>query len=78
LRFRQVGRHSWGRLLSPIVRIGMAVLDFAIRLGLGSFVAPLYPYLVVEVACARDSANQETSAAIQGDEIESCMDGNSV
>nr|BAJ06988.1 methyltransferase type 11 [uncultured bacterium] len=49
LKFRQVGRHLWGRLGSPLMRIAIRTLDVFSRAGLGRFVAPLYPYLVVEV-----------------------------
>ncbi len=49
LKFRQVGRHWWGRLSSPIVRLMIGLLDAMSRLGMGQMVAPAYPYLVVEL-----------------------------
>ena len=49
LKFRQVGRHLWGRLGSPLMRLMIGVLDVVSRMGMGRFVAPAYPYLVVEV-----------------------------
>ncbi len=49
LRFRQVGRHLWGRLAAPVMRVVIGLLDMFSRAGIGRFVAPLYPYLVVEL-----------------------------
>ncbi len=49
LKFRQVGRHWWGRLFSPVMRAAIAALDLLSRIGLGGLVAPAYPYLVVEL-----------------------------
>jgi SAM-dependent methyltransferase len=49
LRFRQVGRHWWGRLLSPLMRATIATLDLLSRIGFGWLVATAYPYLVVEL-----------------------------
>jgi len=47
LRFRQVGRHWWGRLLRPLMALHLRALDLMVRLGLGRLAAPAYPYLVV-------------------------------
>jgi len=49
LKFRQVGRHLWGRLGSPLMRLVIGLLDVASLMGLGRFVAPAYPYLVIEL-----------------------------
>lgn len=49
LHFRQVGKHWWGRLFSPLMQVFIRGLDAASAIGLGRFVAPLYPYLVVQL-----------------------------
>jgi SAM-dependent methyltransferase len=49
LKFRQVGRHLWGRLAAPIMRVLIGLLDLFSRAGMGRPIAPLYPYLVVEL-----------------------------
>ncbi|MCK5378801.1 MAG: class I SAM-dependent methyltransferase [Acidobacteria bacterium] len=49
LRFRQVGKHWWGKLFSPLMRVVIRGLDALSAIGLGRVVAPLYPYLVVQL-----------------------------
>lgn len=49
LRFRQVGRHWWGRFLRPMMAIYLRALDFIVSLGMGRLAAPAYPYLVVQL-----------------------------
>ncbi len=56
LQFRQVGHHWWGRLLAPLMRATIATLDLLSQIGLGRFVAPAYPYLVVELRKDASSA----------------------
>jgi len=48
-RFRQVGRHWWGRLLRPMMSLYLGALDLLVRLGGGRLAAPAYPYLVVQL-----------------------------
>jgi len=48
-RFRQVGRHWWGRLLRPMMAAYLGVLDLLVRVGCGRLAAPGYPYLVVQL-----------------------------
>ncbi|MCL4836866.1 MAG: methyltransferase domain-containing protein [Thermoanaerobaculia bacterium] len=47
LSFRQVGSRWWGRLLAPLARLYLAVLDLALQLGWQALPARLQPYLVV-------------------------------
>jgi len=49
LKFRQVGRHLWGRVAAPLMRAVIGILDAFSRAGMGGLIAPLYPYLVVEL-----------------------------
>jgi len=49
LSFRQVGRHWWGRLLKPSMALWLWSLDLGLKAGIGRLLAPLYPYLVVEL-----------------------------
>jgi len=49
LAFRQIGSRWWGRLLAPLMRLYLLVLDTGARMGAGRFTAPFYPYLVVEI-----------------------------
>jgi len=49
LRFRQVGRHWWGRRLRPLMILYLRLLDLMVHLGLGRLAAPAYPYLVVQL-----------------------------
>ncbi|HHQ49153.1 MAG TPA: class I SAM-dependent methyltransferase [Acidobacteria bacterium] len=55
LRFRQVGRHWWGRILRPLMSLYIEGLDLAVRAGLGRLAAPAYPYLVVQLQRDRDT-----------------------
>jgi SAM-dependent methyltransferase len=47
LRFRQISRRWWGRLLSPLVRGVLAGLDLVVGTRAGPVVAWVYPYVVV-------------------------------
>jgi hypothetical protein len=47
LRFRQVSRRWWGKLLSPFARLLLAALDLVIPTRAGSVFAWVYPYVVV-------------------------------
>ncbi len=49
LRFRQIRHRWWGRLLAPAAQLAQRLLDLGIGAGLGRLLAPLLPYLVVEV-----------------------------
>jgi len=49
LAFRQVGSRWWGRASAPLMRLYLKCLDAFTRIGMGRIVAPLYPYLVVEI-----------------------------
>jgi SAM-dependent methyltransferase len=49
LKFRQVGRHLWGRVGSPLMRLMIGILDVFTSFGMGRLIAPAYPYLVVKV-----------------------------
>ena len=50
LRFRQVGRHWWGRLFTAPMRALMAGLDHLTRRGRTSLPSRLSPFLVVRFA----------------------------
>ncbi len=58
LRFRQVGRHWWGRLFRPLMTLYLRILDLATGLGLGRLAALGYPYLVVQLE--RDPGRPES------------------
>lgn len=47
LRFRQIKRRWWGRVLSPVVELSLRLLDHLISTPLGTVVGCLYPYVVV-------------------------------
>ncbi|MCG6963937.1 MAG: class I SAM-dependent methyltransferase [Acidobacteria bacterium] len=60
LSFRQVGRHWWGRVLRPAMAFWLWSLDLGVRAGLGRLLAPLYPYLVVEL-CPPDKPGRDST-----------------
>lgn len=47
LGFRQIGRRWWGRLLTPLVTLGLRILDACVRRDLWRLPGRFYPYLVV-------------------------------
>jgi SAM-dependent methyltransferase len=47
LRFRQIGRRWWGRLLSPLVAAALKALDPLVKTALGPLIAWCYPYVVI-------------------------------
>jgi SAM-dependent methyltransferase len=53
LRFQQVGRHWWGRLLRPLARLYVIVLDTLSRVLPARVLAPLFPFLVLRITKPR-------------------------
>ena len=64
LRFRQIARHWWGRLLTPAVQLILSVLDRLPRRT--PLLALFYPFLVVQIEPARSNkALQRTGCAVR-------------